>query len=45
MNTTSQSQEPTQDKPQESRLECNICYDDSTEPVTTTCGHIYWYSF
>ena len=25
-----------------SPLECNICYEDSYEPVTTTCGHIYW---
>jgi len=24
-----------------SPLECNICYEESDEPVTTTCGHIY----
>ena len=45
MNTAYQSQEANKDKdkPQESSLECNICFEDSTEPVTTTCGHIYWY--
>jgi len=24
-----------------SPLECNICYEESDEPVTTMCGHIY----
>ena len=24
-----------------SPLECNICFDESSEPVTTRCGHIY----
>jgi len=27
--------------PEGSPLECNICYEESDEPVTTTCGHIY----
>jgi len=37
---------PTEDKKAEgeleaSPLECNICYEESDEPVTTHCGHIY----
>jgi len=44
MNTTASSHEnqSAHEKPAESNLECNICFEDSTEPVTTTCGHIYW---
>lgn len=26
-------------------FECNICYDSPKLPVTTPCGHIYWYTF
>jgi len=30
------------EKKKETSLECNICYDEATEPVATPCGHIYW---
>ena len=45
----SDAQKPHEEekKPQEegtksTALECNICYDEPAEPVTTHCGHIYW---
>ena len=25
-----------------SKYECNICFDVATEPVVTSCGHLYW---
>lgn len=30
--------------PQGSPLECHICYEESNEPVTTMCGHIFCWS-
>jgi hypothetical protein len=26
-----------------SMFECNICLEQSTEPVITLCGHLFWY--
>jgi len=39
-------EEPTTTKEVQngSPLECNICYEESDEPVTTHCGHIYCWS-
>jgi E3 ubiquitin-protein ligase RNF5 len=42
MNTEAREHKPQANAT--SALECNICYDDSYEPVTTTCGHIYCWS-
>jgi len=25
------------------KFECNICFDVANEPVVTTCGHLYWW--
>jgi len=46
MNTATESQQSqsSHEKSADSHLECNICFEDSTEPVTTTCGHIYCWS-
>jgi len=43
MNSTEEipkNKEETKSSP----LECNICYEDSSDPVATHCGHIYWYA-
>ena len=50
MNTTEHahhaSEKPTGDASAQGAkanpLECNICFEDSFEPVVTPCGHIYW---
>jgi len=34
----------TKEVPASSPLECNICYEESDEPVSTMCGHIYCWS-
>ncbi len=39
--TNSQAPENKPTAQDGSPLECNICYEESDEPVTTTCGHIY----
>jgi len=40
---THAAQKP-QEFPASSPLECNICYEESNEPVSTHCGHIYCWS-
>ena len=40
---THAAQKPHQ-VPASSPLECNICYEESSEPVSTLCGHIYCWS-
>jgi hypothetical protein len=42
MNSTQEVPPKTEEHQKSSPLECNICYEDSTEPVATNCGHIYW---
>jgi len=39
-NTTENKVDPSFNSP----LECNICYEEATEPVTTHCGHIFCWS-
>ena len=50
MNTTQPENHPSE-KPKDdpsargtkvNPLECNVCFEDSFEPVVTPCGHIYW---
>lgn len=26
----------------QSRFECNICYETATDAVVSMCGHLYW---
>ena len=40
-NNASAEEKKPEDNLEGSPLECNICYEESDEPVTTTCGHIY----
>jgi hypothetical protein len=25
------------------QFECNVCFEDATDPVITRCGHLFWY--
>jgi hypothetical protein len=28
---------------EETPFSCNICFDTADQPVTTMCGHLFWY--
>lgn len=43
-NMNSQDIPKASDIPTGSPLECHICYEESSEPVTTVCGHIFCWS-
>jgi hypothetical protein len=42
MNTSTETKNSDSNKGTKASLECNICYEEATEPVATNCGHIYW---
>jgi len=42
--TTVEEPKPNRERLENSPLECNICYEESIEPVATQCGHIFCWS-
>jgi len=42
--TATEQKQKTKVDESASPLECNICYEESIEPVTTHCGHIFCWS-
>lgn len=43
LSSSSSLRNRTKDQPKKpsGHFECNICFDDATEPVVTRCGHLY----